>query len=85
VCVVSETLICLPFVLPLLREAVAHFALRNTRSTETEVVTTDDGDAPTSIGISANFRVGFLSRLFSASRADSFFKILAFMPRRPPL
>jgi hypothetical protein len=47
------------FVLPL-QEAVAHFARRNTRSTETEMGSSDNGDAHTSIAMSANFEVGFL-------------------------
>ena len=51
-------------VLPL-REAVAHFGRRNTRSTETEVGSSDDGNAHTGIDISTNFGVlvGFLSLL----------------------
>ena len=51
------------FVLPL-REAVAHFARRNTvpgtrRSTEREIGSPDNGDTHTSIGISASFGAGF--------------------------
>ena len=43
------------FVLPRLREAVAYFARRNTRSMETEVITSsDDGNAHVGIVISAN-------------------------------
>ena len=42
----------------------AHFALRNTRSTDAEVRSSDDGDAHTSVGISsANFGEGFLQLL----------------------
>jgi hypothetical protein len=46
------------FVLPL-REAVAHFARRNTRSTDAKMGCSDNGnDAHTSINVAADFRVG---------------------------
>jgi hypothetical protein len=51
------------FVLPL-REAVAHFARRNTRSTDAKMGCSDNGNAHTSIlDIAADFRVGFLPLL----------------------
>jgi hypothetical protein len=61
----EETEAC--FVLPL-REPVSHFARRNTRSTETEVGSSDDGNAHTGIDISANFGVGFLPLLGEPGR-----------------
>jgi hypothetical protein len=46
------------------REAVVHFARRNARSTtDTEMGSSDNGDAHTSIDIAANFRVEFLPLL----------------------
>jgi hypothetical protein len=45
------------FVLPL-REAVAHFARRNARSTDAKMGCSDNGNAHTSIDIAADFRVG---------------------------
>jgi hypothetical protein len=49
------------FVLPL-QEALVHFASRNTRSTYSEMGSSDNGDACTSIlDTPANFGVGFLS------------------------
>jgi hypothetical protein len=51
------------FVLPPLREAVAHFARRNARSTDTEMGSSDDGDTHTCIDIAANFGVGILPLL----------------------
>jgi hypothetical protein len=50
------------FVLPL-REAVAHFARGNTRSSDTKMCFSDNGNTHTSIGIAADFRVGFLPLL----------------------
>jgi hypothetical protein len=50
------------FVLPL-REAVAHFTGRNTRSTDAKMGCSDNGNAHTSINIAADFRVGFLPLL----------------------
>jgi hypothetical protein len=52
------------FVLPL-REAVAHFARRNTRSADTEMGSSDNGDAHTgaSIDMAANLEAGFLPLL----------------------
>jgi hypothetical protein len=44
-------------------EALAHFARRNTRSTDTEMGSSDNCDAHTSIEIAANFRIGFLPLL----------------------
>jgi hypothetical protein len=57
-------------VLPL-REAIAHFARRNTRSsTDTEIGSSDkNGDAHSSIDIAANFLVGFLPLLCNLSEA----------------
>jgi hypothetical protein len=50
------------FVLPS-REAVAHFARRNTRSSDAKMSCSDNGNAHTSIDIAADFRVGFLPLL----------------------
>jgi hypothetical protein len=50
------------FVLPL-REAVVHFARRNTRSTDAKMGCSDNGNAHTSINIAADFGVGFLPLL----------------------
>jgi hypothetical protein len=51
------------FVLPL-REAVAHFARRNARFTDTKMGCSDNGNAHTSIDIAADFsRAGFLPLL----------------------
>jgi hypothetical protein len=50
------------FVLPL-REAVAHFARRNTRSTDAKMGCSDNGNAHTSVNTAAHFRVGFLPLL----------------------
>jgi hypothetical protein len=47
------------FVLPL-REAVAHFARRNTRSTDTQIGCSDNGNTHTSIDIAADLGAGFL-------------------------
>ena len=49
-------------VLPL-REAVAHFARRDTRSAETEVGGSDYGNAHSSFDVSTNLRVRFLPLL----------------------
>jgi hypothetical protein len=50
------------FVLPL-REAVAHFARRNARSTDAKLGCSDNGNAHTSIDIAADLRAGFLPLL----------------------
>jgi hypothetical protein len=50
------------FILPL-REAIAHFARRDSRPTETEVGGSDYGNAHSSTDVSANLRVGFLPLL----------------------
>jgi hypothetical protein len=63
-CVVSGTLTSEEaktyFVLPALREALAHFARRNTRSTDTEMGGSDDDNAHSRTKISTNLGVGFL-------------------------
>jgi hypothetical protein len=57
----EEAKVC--FVLPL-REAVAHFACPNARSTDTEMGSSDDGNAHTSsIAMAANFGVALLPLL----------------------
>jgi hypothetical protein len=69
------------FVLPL-REAVAHFARRNTRSTDAKMGGSDNGNAHTSIDIGADFAAGFFPLL--GEQGDYFLgKILASSPRRP--
>ncbi len=50
------------FVLPL-REALAHFARRDSRPAEAEVGGSDYGNAHSSTDVSANLRVGFLPLL----------------------
>jgi hypothetical protein len=50
------------FVLPL-REAVAHSARQNTRSTDAKMGCSDNGNAHTSIDTAADFRAGFLPLL----------------------
>jgi hypothetical protein len=50
------------FVLPL-REAVAHFARRNTRSTDAKMGCSDNGNAHASIDMAPDFRAGFLPLL----------------------
>jgi hypothetical protein len=54
----AETCCVLP-----LREAVAHFARWNTRSTDAKMGCSDNGNAHTSIDIAADFRAGFLPLL----------------------
>jgi hypothetical protein len=46
-----------------LREAIAHFARQDLRPAETEVGGSDYGNAHSSIDVSANLRIGFLSLL----------------------
>jgi hypothetical protein len=72
-CVVSGTLVveeaeaCV--VVPQ-REAVAHFASQNIRSTETEMGSSDNGNAHTSVDICANFGLGILSLLCCEHRIE---------------
>jgi hypothetical protein len=56
------------FVVPL-REAVAHFARRNTRSTDTEQMGgSDNADAHASIDASANFGAGLWESSYFSNR-----------------
>jgi hypothetical protein len=58
---VMGKLVC--FVLPSLREAVAHFSRWNIMSTDAEMSGSDNGNAHASIDIAANFGAGLLPLL----------------------